>query len=301
MTKLAFLGMCLAWGFSWFAMKLQAKSFVALEISLFYRFAAVAAIMIAISLIAKTRLKIHKGELPFFASIALTNFSLNFLIGYHASKMIASGMIAVIFSISIIVSEVFKSLFDGKKIEKNVILSGILGFSGLCFFVIPTLKFGNNSDFKTTGIGLLLALSMMLTFSFGNYLAERNRRQNHTPLFTLITYCSGFSSLYFLVLNLILDNKFEFDSSLSYVGSLFYQIIFASILAFTCLFYLIQKIGASKANYTSLVYPTIALLVSAIYEDFQFTLLGTVGFAMIIFALAIEFIPYKKLKNFKLK
>lgn len=296
MTKLAFIGMCIAWGFSWFAMKLQVQSFVAPEISLFYRFASVAALMTIISFASRTRLKFFKSELPFFASIALTNFCLNFLIGYHASKLIASGMIAVIFSLSIIVSEVLKSLLEGKKIEKNVVVSGIFGFFGLCFFVIPTLKLGKNNDLKQTALGLALAFAMMLVFSLGNFLVEKNRRKNHTPLFTLITYCSFFSSIYFIFLNFVLGNKLEFDPSFSYVASLFYQIIFASILAFSCLFFLIQKIGAARANYTSLVYPTIALLVSSFFEDFRFTFLGTFGLALIILALAIEFIPAKKIK-----
>ena len=54
-------------------------------------------------------------------------------------------------------------------------------------------------------------------------------------------------------------------------------------------FYLIQKIGSAKANYTALVYPMLALATSAYFENFVFNIFNLVGFALIIVALAIEF------------
>ena len=146
MTLLAFIGMSLAWSFSWFAMKLQVDSFVAPEISLFYRFFAVAILMIILCLATNKRLKPFKTEWKYFIFIALTNFCLNFIIGYHTTKYIPSGMIAVIFSLSIITSEIFKALFDGKKIEKKIVLSSFFGFLGLLFFIFPNLKFDENSQ-----------------------------------------------------------------------------------------------------------------------------------------------------------
>jgi len=265
MTLLAFIGMSLAWSFSWFAMKLQVDSFIAPEISLFYRFFAVAILMLILCLITKTRLKPFRSEWKYFVFIALTNFCLNFIIGYHTTKYIPSGMIAVIFSLSIITSEIFKALFDGKTIEKKIILSSFFGFLGLLFFIFPNLKFQKESQIFDVVFGISLAILMMIVFSFGNYLVEKNKRQNHTPLFTSITFASSLSSIYLLLINFIFGNKFVMDFSLKYVGSLLYQIFFASIVAFLCFYYLIQKIGAVKASYTALIYPTIALIISSFF------------------------------------
>lgn len=300
MVILAFIGMCLAWSFSWFAMKLQVDSIVPAEISLFYRFFGVAIIMIILCFATKTRIKPFKTEYRYFIFIALTNFCLNFLIGYHTTKYIPSGMIAVIFSLSIITSEIFKAIFDGKKIELKIILSSSFGFVGLLFFILPNLKFQENSPNFNIIFGICLALLMMITFSFGNYLVEKNKNHNHTPLFTSIAFGSTLSSLYLLLINLSLDNKFIIDYSFKYLGSLFYQIFIASIVAFLCFYYLIHKIGAVKANYTALIYPTIALTISSFFEDFRFTIIGTLGLLLIITALALEFASKKNftiLKN----
>lgn len=299
MLILAFIGMCLAWGFSWIAMKLQVESFVAPEVSLFYRFFAVTVLMAGLCFITKTRLKPFRTEWRYFILIALTNFCINFIIGYHASKYIPSGIIAVIFSLSIIVSEVLKNLFDGKKIEKKIIISSLFGSLGLLCFVLPNINFENNSENNNTLIGITLALIMMIIFSLGNYIVEKNKKHNHTPLFTSITFGSGIGSFYLLIINLITKNQFTFDYSTKYTLSLIYQIIFASIVAFICFYYLIQNIGTVKANYTALIYPIIALLVSSFYENFKFTFLGTFGLALIIGALAIEFIKTNKIPLLK--
>jgi len=298
MTLLAFIGMSLAWSFSWFAMKLQVDSFVAPEISLFYRFFAVAILMIILCLITKTRLKPFRTEWKYFIFIALTNFCLNFIIGYHTTKYIPSGMIAVIFSLSIITSEIFKALFDGKKIERKIVLSSFFGFLGLLFFIFPNLKFQQESQIFDVVFGISLAILMMIVFSFGNYLVEKNKRQNHTPLFTSITFASSLSSIYLLLINFALGHKFVIDFSTKYIGSLLYQIFFASIVAFLCFYYLIQKIGAVKASYTALIYPTIALIISSFFENFEFTIMGCAGLVLILLALALEFMPKKFIKIF---
>lgn len=297
MTIIAFIGMSLAWSFSWFAMKLQVDSFVAPEISLFYRFFSVSILMMILCIINKKRLKPFRTEWKFFIFIALTNFCLNFIIGYHTTKYIPSGMIAVIFSLSIITSEIFKTLFDNKKIESRVILSSLIGFVGLLFFIFPNLKFNENSKIYDFAFGIFLAILMMIIFSFGNYLVEKNKNQNHTPLFTSIAFGSFLSSIYLLIINFALNNQFTIDFSTKYIASLLYQIFFASIVAFLCFYYLIQKVGTVKANYTALAYPTIALIISSFFESFEFTILGCIGLIFIVLALALEFMPKKFIKN----
>lgn len=299
MLILAFIGMCLAWGFSWIAIKFQLESLIAPEISLFYRFFTVTIIMIALCLITKNRLNLFKTEWKYFILIALTNFCVNFIIGYHASKYIASGVVAVIFSLSIIATEIFKNFFDGKKIEKKIIVSSICGSIGLLLFVLPNIDFKNKLENHNILTGVTLSLITMTVFSFGNYIVEKNKKHNDTPLFTSITFGSGIGSFYLLLINLILNNQFTFDYSKKYIFSLIYLTVFASVFGIICFYYLIQKVGAVKANYTTLLYPIIALSVSSFYENFKFTFLGTLGLALITGALAIEFIKTNKIPLLK--
>lgn len=249
--------------------------------------------MFALAKLAKQRLSLNHSELKNFSIIGLCNFCINFLLGYCAVKFIPSGVIAVIFSLSIIISEIFSSAIDKRQIEKKVIISSIIGCSGLAIFILPLISFSENSHLHETMAGLALTLIMIVSYSFGNALVGKNKKQNDTPLYTSIAYGSGFGSLYILVLNLARGNHFAFDFSFNYVASLAYLVIIASVVAFIALFYMIQKIGSARANYTALVYPAIALITSAFLENYHFSFLSTVGFLLIISALLVEFLPKK--------
>jgi drug/metabolite transporter (DMT)-like permease len=140
MTLLAFIGMSLAWSFSWFAMKLQVDSNVPLELSVFYRFISTSILMFALCLVSKQRLWLKKSELKFFLYIGLTNFCLNFLLGYYAVQFVASGVLATIFSLSIISSEIILAKVEKRKIAKKILLSSLVGFIGLIFLVQDNLS-----------------------------------------------------------------------------------------------------------------------------------------------------------------
>ncbi len=296
MTIIAFLGMCFAWSFSWFAIKLQSNSFIEPELSTFYRFFITSILMIIICKISKQRCLIKKSELKLLPIIGLTNFSLNFLIGYFAVKFIASGIVAMIFSLSILTSEIISAIYNKNKIKKKIIVSSIIGFIGLSIFILPSINFNNNNEFF---IGLALSILMMLVYSFGTVLVGINKEINNTPLYTTITYCSGFGAIFLLIINLLKSNNFSIDYSPSYIGSLLYLVFISTILAFICLFYLIQKIGSTRANYTALIYPIIAIITSMFLEDLKLHFISIIGVLMIISAIAIEFFYTPKLLKYQ--
>lgn len=290
MVLLAFIGMSLAWSFSWFAMKLQVDSSVPLELSLFYRFFLTSFLMFALCLIAKQRLWLTKKEIPYLFFIGFTNFFANFLIGYHAVAYIPSGAIATVFSLSIIISEIISSMLEKRKMDQKVIISSIIGCVGLSLFIIPMVEFSEDGDVTKILTGFALALVMVIIYSVGNVMIARNKKANATPLYTSIAHGTLVGSVLLLVINLMMKHEFVFENSAAYIGSLAYLVIIASVIAFICLFYLIQKIGSAKANYTALVYPAIALITSAYFENFHFNVLGIIGFGMIIVAIGIEFV-----------
>jgi len=288
MIALAFIAMSLAWSVSWYAMKIQTQSFVSPELSVFYRFFAAAILMFLLCFIFKVRTRAKASEWRYFIIIGFCNFFLNFLIGYFAVRYIASGVMAVIFSLSIITSEFFSAILEKRKIERKVLISSLLGTIGLVFFIAPLVKISFNHQII---IGFFLTLLMMIIFSFGSALVAKNRKINQTPLYTLIAYCSSIGAGFLLLINLIRGNEFIFDFSPSYIVSLSYLVLIATVLAFICLFYLVQTIGSTRANYTSLVYPIIALTISVFLENVALNFLSIVGILFIIAALLLEFMP----------
>ena len=172
--------MSLAWSFSWFAMKLQVDSGIPLELSVFYRFVVTSFLMFLLCFITKQRVLITRSEVKFLLLGGLFNFCLNFLLGYFIIRYIPSGVLATIFSLSIITSEIISSIIQKRKIEQKVVISSVIGVIGLAFFILPSITFGENSNFSKVMTGLGLSLVMMIIYSLGNAVIAQNKKVNQT-------------------------------------------------------------------------------------------------------------------------
>jgi len=75
---------------------------------------------------------------------------------------------------------------------------------------------------------------------------------------------------------------FNYDPSFSYSLSLIYLAVFGSILAFGAYLTLIGRIGADKTAYAAVLFPVIALGISTVFEDYQWTLRAAFGFALVL-------------------
>ena len=81
---------------------------------------------------------------------------------------------------------------------------------------------------------------------------------------------------------LVSNAPFNYDPSFSYSVSLIYLSVFGSILAFGSYLTLIGRIGADKAAYAAVLFPVVALGLSTIFEDYQWSLRAVFGFALVL-------------------
>jgi len=81
---------------------------------------------------------------------------------------------------------------------------------------------------------------------------------------------------------LVSDVPIVFDWSLEYVGSLLYLSIFGSIIAFGAYLTLVGRIGADRAAYATVLFPLVALVISSIFENFEWTPLALVGVGLVL-------------------
>ena len=79
------------------------------------------------------------------------------------------------------------------------------------------------------------------------------------------------------------DISFSIDTSYTYLASLIYLAVVASAIGFGVYLKLVGNIGADKASYVNIFTPTIALLLSTFYENYQWSWVGLIGVLLIIF------------------
>ena len=263
----------LIWGTTWIALKWQ-LGVVAIPVSIVYRFGLAALVLFVILLLSR-RLQVmnRRGHLICLAQ-GLCLFCVNFMCFLTASQWIPSGLVAVVFSTATLWNALNARVFFGQKIARNVLMGGALG---LLFW--PELV-GHTASPETL-LGLGLALCGTLCFSAGNMLSSLQQKAGLKPLTTNawgMAYGAAMLSVWCLVKGI----PFDMEMSARYIGSLLYLGIPGSVIGFTAYLTLVGRMGPERAAYCTVLFPVVALNVSAFVEGYQWTVPALLGLVLVM-------------------
>ena len=252
---------------------------VAAEVSLVYRFGIAAILLLLFCLVKGRSLKFSARQHGFIALQGLFLFSTNYLIFYWATGLLTSGIVALMFSTVILMNIVNGALFMGSKVRPRVILGAGFGIAGIAaIFWAEVSGVGDNAD---TWRGLWMCLLATWFASLGNIVSARNQ-QNGIPVVQTNAWGMAYGALIMAIFAVASGVPFNYDPSFSYSLSLIYLAVFGSILAFGAYLTLIGRIGADKTAYAAVLFPVIALGISTVFEDYQWTLRAVFGFALVL-------------------
>lgn len=268
----------LIWGTTWIALKLQLGP-VPIPWSIAYRFALAAAVLFA-WLACTGRLTRPKGQaMKWVAAQGLCLFCLNFICFLNASRYIPSGLVAVLFSTATVWNAFNARVFLQRPLAPNVLAGSAVGLAGLVALFWPELTRHDASGH--TLVGLALGLAGTLCFSAGNMLSAKLQGQGHTPLVT-----NAWGMLIgagVLVLGCAVSGvPLAFDPSPAYVGALLYLAIPGSVIGFTAYLTLVGRLGPERAAYCTVLFPVVALNVSAWVEGYQWTAPALFGLVLVM-------------------
>ena len=269
----------LIWGSTWSAIPFQ-LGVVAEELSVAYRFGIAALFLYAYALLSRRRIRLPADAYPFVFLQGTLLFSLNYFLVYYATVHITSGLVAVLFSSIVLFNAILERGFFKTAIDNRLLLAGTLGLSGITMIFWPEVSAISLED--STIIGILLALSATLIASFGNMTAVINTRRE-LPVVAVNAHAMAWAALLSFIVAALLGREFTFSFERGYVVSLTFLAVFGSAIAFGCYLALIQRIGPARAAYSAVLFPIVALAISTIIEDYQWTVIAAVG---IIFTLA---------------
>ena len=278
MSVFLYILMIFLWGLSWIAIKWQHGD-VPMEVSIFYRFAVAAIVMLVIGKLWKKLQPITRRDQYFIGLQGVCLFCCNFLAFYSATLYIPSGLVAVLMATAPIFNAVHSRLFYGTQTNANFWFGAVLGLMGISLLFAGDLLTTNWSP--DTLLGLMFSLIGTWCFSIGNMLSIRNTKHNVAP-FTANCYAMFYGCGALLLIIWGRGLSFEFSMTTQYVGSLMYLAIPASVLGFTCYLMLVDKLGASNAAYILVLTPIVALSASAIYENYQWTSYSTLGLVLVM-------------------
>ena len=277
-TSSLYLTAVMIWGSTWFAIKFQ-LGVVAPEISLIYRFALAAVILLIFCLLTRRSLKYRPAEHGFIALQGLFLFSANYLVFYWATDILTSGVVALLFSTVVLMNIVNGAVFLKSPVSPRVVLGACVGIGGVAaVFWSEVSSVGDNEE---AWYGLWLCLGATYLASIGNILSARNQR-NQIPVVQTNALGMAYGSFFMFVFALFSGATFNYDPTAAYTVSLIYLSVFGSILAFGCYLTLVGRIGADKAAYAAVLFPVVALALSTVFEDYRWTVHALVGFVLVL-------------------
>lgn len=266
----------LIWGTTWIALKWQ-LGVVAIPLSIAYRFGLAALILFA-WLAWRRRLQPPRGRAALWVlGQGLCLFCCNFVCFLQASQTLASGLVAVVFSSATLWNALLARLIHGRVLAPRVLAGGLLGLSGLLALFWPEI--GRASTASLTG--LAWALAGTLCFSTGNLLSAALQGQGLAPaqtnawgmlvgMLVLVSYC------------LLAGVPFSYEPGWRYSAALLYLAIPGSVIGFTAYLTLVGRLGPERAAYATVLFPLVALNVSAWAEGYAWSAPALLGLALVM-------------------
>jgi drug/metabolite transporter (DMT)-like permease len=185
-------------------------------------------------------------EHGFMALQGLTLFSINYVLVYVAELHLASGYVAIVFSLMVVFNVLFGAVILRSPIRSRVLIGGVIGIMGLSLVFLPTLSGLNLSGGQ--GLGIALALAGTIVASIGNVVSARNQRHK-IPIVQANAYGMGYGALITLAIALARGSEVSFDA---------------------------------RAGYIAVLFPIVALLLSTLFEGLTWELVSILGVGLVV-------------------
>lgn len=280
------------WGLTWIAIKYQFHSLDS-SAAVFYRFLFASVLLFIYAKIKKFPLLFSKEAHAYFAAQGFFMFSLNYILSYWASELAPSALVALAFT-SIIFFNMFGArLFLKIPIEQKVFWGAFLSICGMGFISVNELS---GTNLHTTSIwGFLLSGLATLSASAGNLISMQSRKHK-VPITSNNAWGMLYGSILTLLFCLFQHKSFAIQNvDTSFVVSFLYLSIFGTIISFGAYLKLIEIAGPSKAAFTSVVSPIIAIAISMYVENLTLTLYLALG---VVFCLIGNIVALAKIKKY---
>lgn len=277
-TSLIYGVVVLIWGTTWYVIKFQ-LGVVEPEISLVYRFGLAALCLFGYARLAGSPLGLSWRDHRFIALQGATLFCLNYWMTYLSTQYLTSGLVAVLFTAIIFFNIVNGRMILGTAIEGRVLAAAGAGVVGVALLFLPELQAAMHEPLIARGAALALGATYLA--SLGNMAASRNTRAG-LPVVTVNAYGMAYGAAGLAAIALLRGAPLDFDPRWPYVLSLLYLSLAGTALAFGLYLALIRRIGASRAAYTSVLFPVVALVVSTLFEGYRWSLPAVIGLAVLV-------------------
>ena len=280
MNALLYFVVLLAWGSSWFAISFQLGD-VAPQVSIVWRFLLASIILFIWCYFRDLKLSFPWRDHLSWLLLGFFLFCVNYICAYFGTFYLASGLICLIFSTLTLFTVFNGFVFFKKPIRLPILIGAVVGIAGLSVIFSNEISSADWSLESGVVKGFLWMLLATFFASIGMLLSGQFQARK-MPLVQSNAFSMLYGSLILVFYIAVSDISFSFNTSYSYVISLVYLALIASVIGFGVYLKLVGNIGADKASYVNIFTPTIALLLSTLFENYEWSWVGLIGVLLII-------------------
>ena len=266
------------WGSTWILAKFQVDEVSALQ-SVLFRYVIAAVLLQAVISAMRSRKRHSPVTHGKFFLLGSFLFCWNYVLFYTATDLgLTTGLIAVVFSLIITMNMANNALLFGEKPEPSTVVGAITGLLGISMVFAEDI-------IALNGDGLLLAVGLCVVATYlaslGNMMSKRLQRDG-VSVTGANSWGMTYGALILLVVVLLFDDPIRIPVTWPFLSSLFFLAIIGSIVAFWSYLTLLGRVGADKAAYAMIVFPIWSLVLSWMFEGFEWTAMKIVGVGVIL-------------------
>jgi drug/metabolite transporter (DMT)-like permease len=268
----------LIWSTTWHAILYQ-LAYTTPEAGVTLRFALAGALALGVAAWRGDRVRCTPREHALLALQGAFMYSLAYLAVYHAERHVPTGLVAVGYSASPLVSGIGAWLLWRTAISARFLVGGVLCIAGVALIFWP--EFAGVTDAETTSKGVVFTVAAVLLSAVGSLAASRNE-VHRLPFWPALGWGMLYGAALSCAFMLARGQSLALPAELSWWLSLAYLSIAGSVIAFACFLALQQRVGPGPASGISVMTPVLALVISALLEGFRPVLLTWLGAALAV-------------------
>ncbi len=272
--------LCLIWGSTWLAIRIQVQDFPPLR-------AAALRFLLAAAFIAlwtgRAREQTSAAPGPFFRlRLAVLLVALPYACVYWGEQFIPSGLTAVLFATyPLFVALLAHAGVPGERFTLPLAIGVGCGLAGVA--VLFRSEIHGNGPHALTGAGLILIAALssaMSTVMVRRHLGHMDPRRIHLPPML-------YGGLLLLGVSLVMEQSAPWSWGLRGLAALVYLALFGSAIAFALYFWLMRSISVSRLSFVVYVTPLVALMLGAVLAEEAMTWDVAMGTALVISGVAV--------------
>jgi len=275
---LGYLTVVLIWGTTWFAVATQVNG-TSPHVAVAIRLSLASSIFFALLFATGQRLRLRRDQAGIVLVQGLCFFGLNYAAVYSASQYLTSGVLAVVFSVTVPFNILAGWAIERKLPQLAIVFAALIGVAGIGVVFASELVRTPLTNEVLWGAGL--AVFAALIVAVGNVVAAGFAAAEIGAI-RLNAYGFGVGAIAIVLWGLLSGAPWLLELTPKWVAGQAYLVFIGSVVAHGIYIKILPRIGAVAGAYVVVLSPLIAMAISAVFEGLPIGPWAVAGIALLL-------------------